>query len=65
VATIDPVSGEAIRLFHPRQDLWRDHFRYANGVIEPLTRIGSATVRILRMNTTERVAERVLIQNLR
>ena len=28
IAGRDPVTGEVVRLFHPRQDLWRDHFEW-------------------------------------
>jgi hypothetical protein len=58
VAAIDPMSGAAIRLCHPRRDRWTEHFRLTDGYIEPLTAIGVATVRLLRLNAVERVAER-------
>jgi hypothetical protein len=28
IATVDPVTGEAVRLFDPRQDSWGDHFEW-------------------------------------
>ena len=61
VASIDPVTGEAVRLFHPRRDRWADHFRMDSEVIEPLTESGRATVRLLRLNVAERVAERAIL----
>jgi len=64
IASINATTGEAISLFHPRRDLWTNHFRIAGGVIEPLTDAGIATVRLLRLNTTERVAERRLLETL-
>ncbi|HMC10107.1 MAG TPA: HNH endonuclease signature motif containing protein, partial [Pirellulaceae bacterium] len=30
-AAIDPLSGQAIRFFHPRVDHWMDHFRIDGG----------------------------------
>lgn len=57
LTSIDPETGEVIRLFHPRTDEWTDHF--ASGVLESrvgriqivgLTPIGRATVRLLDMN---------------
>jgi len=64
VASIDAKTGEAIRLFSPRRDRWTDHFRLNGEVIEPLTDVGVATVRFLRLNAPERIAERQLLQSL-
>jgi hypothetical protein len=48
---IDPASGDAIRLFHPRVEAWTEHFRAdASGEITGLTAIGRATVVALSMN---------------
>ena len=49
---IDPLTGEKIPLFHPRKQLWKDHFSWsADGTkVEGLTAIGSGTVIALRMN---------------
>jgi hypothetical protein len=48
----DEVTGKAIRLFHPRQDRWKDHFQIdkATGAIRGLTPVGRATVSRLQMN---------------
>ena len=61
VASINPMTGEAVPLFHPRRDRWADHFRLDADFIEPLTDAGSATVRLLRLNAAERLAERRLL----
>jgi len=61
VASIDPRSGEAVRLFHPRRDRWDDHFRFASETVEALSLEGLATVRLLRLNARERIAERSAI----
>jgi len=61
VASVDPDSGEPVRLFHPRRDNWSDHFRIESGFAEALTAPGRATVRLLRMNMRERIEERRLI----
>jgi len=58
VASIDPATGEAVGLFHPRKDRWTDHFRLDAGVVEPLTVLGKATAHLLRLNISERLAER-------
>ena len=48
---IDPTTGEAMQLFHPRFHPWSDHFgASASGEILGLTAIGRATVAALSMN---------------
>jgi hypothetical protein len=48
----DPITGEIVRLFHPRLDLWAQHFMVADDEhVIGLTPIGHATVELLRMNT--------------
>jgi HNH endonuclease len=61
LASIDPINGEIVRLYQPRQDFWRDYFRFEAGEIVPLTAIGRVTVGLLRMNRQERVEERRLL----
>ena len=58
IASIRPGTGELVRLFHPRQDRWTEHFRIAGPVIEPLTDIGVVTAHVLRLNLPARVIER-------
>ncbi|MEX2262291.1 MAG: HNH endonuclease signature motif containing protein [Bryobacteraceae bacterium] len=64
VASIDRTTGLAVRLFDPRRDRWADHFRLDAEFIGSHTQIGAATVRLLRLNAAERVAERRLLQSL-
>jgi hypothetical protein len=49
---IDPVSGELVPLYHPRQDEWNVHFTFSEdfGEVIGLTSIGRATVSRLEMN---------------
>lgn len=49
---IDPVTKQFVRLFHPRQQVWREHFQWD---IDPtkvigITPCGRATVLALRLN---------------
>jgi hypothetical protein len=64
IASIDSLTGELARLFNPRQDRWIDHFSLDGATIEPLSVIGSVTASLLRLNATERIAERLLLQEL-
>lgn len=64
VASINPGSGQVVRLFHPRHDQWADHFRIQAEVIEALTEVGMVTLQVLRLNAPERLAERRLLQTL-
>ena len=52
IAGIDPESGEEVRLFDPRYQVWREHFRWSSegDRIEGLTSAGRATVATLHLN---------------
>ncbi len=52
VAGYDPITGEMVRLFHPRKHQWREHFSWNDDftVIIGLTPIGRATVEELELN---------------
>ena len=62
VASIEPESGELVRLFNPRTDLGSEHFRLQGGRIEWRTPIGEATVRLLGFNLLERILEREVLR---
>lgn len=49
---LDPVTGELVPLFHPRNQAWRDHFawNFDFTLIVGLTPTGRATVETLRLN---------------
>jgi hypothetical protein len=57
---IDPVSGDAVSLFHPRNDLWNDHFFWSEDFTEisGKTATGRATLITLQLN-------REFLKNLR
>jgi hypothetical protein len=48
----DPLTGENAPLFHPRQDVWREHFIWTKQftIIQGLTPTGRPTVSELRLN---------------
>ena len=51
---LDPESGALVRLFHPRQDQWDEHFERNGVIIVGRTAIGRATVGLLKMNAADR-----------
>jgi hypothetical protein len=55
VATVIHESREIISLFHPRQQVWEDHFVIEDGVVVGRTPIGDATVRLLKMNDDDQL----------
>lgn len=50
----DPEPGLPARLFHPRHDVWDEHFRWSADLlrIEGISSTGRATVTRLQMNRT-------------
>ena len=44
------TDGTLVRLFHPRLDDWNEHFAVVGVVIQALTSIAEATVRLLKSN---------------
>ena len=48
----DPISGQFVPLFHPRGDLWNDHFAWSNDFlkINGISPTGRATIDALDMN---------------
>src|SRR5438094_9603478 len=57
---IDPETRTTVRLFHPRQSRWADHFRVeaSTASIVGLTAAGRVTVARLQMNSTAQLAAR-------
>lgn len=62
IAALDPETGEVVRLFHPRQERWADHFAWseAGDLIVGLTPTGRATVLALHLNRPTLVRARQL-----
>ena len=54
VASVDPKTKRVVRLFNPRTDKWRDHFRSENGRIIPMTDIARATAALLDFDDPDR-----------
>ncbi len=65
LAGIAPDTGELTRLFHPRRDVWDEHFRLdGSGRLLGLTPIGRTTACVLDMNAGVRVRIRREIMRL-
>jgi hypothetical protein len=62
IAAPDPITGEIVRLFDPRHQVWAEHFRWAEtgDRIIGLTAIGRATVVALNLNRPALVRARQL-----
>lgn len=58
LTTLDAGSGDLIRLFNPRLDVWEDHFVVEGTSIHGTTPTGRATVSLLKFNAPERLALR-------
>lgn len=58
LASVDPETDQVTRFFHPRRDVWAEHFRLEEARIEPLTAIGRATVQLLQLNRPQLLIER-------
>jgi hypothetical protein len=60
VAALDPLTGDATKLYDPRQQTWDDHFQVnTDATLSGLTPEGRATIRVLRINDDERVKQRL------
>ncbi len=61
VQSRDPASRSLVRLFHPRDDSWDEHFAVdpETGSVLGTTAIGRATTVQLRMNSAVQLAARI------
>ena len=55
LSSVDTVSKTIVQLFHPRFDVWDEHFVMDDGSIIGRTAKGRATARLLTMNAPRRV----------
>jgi hypothetical protein len=60
-ATLHPLTGEIVRLFHPRKQLWREHFAVVSAQIRGLTETGRLTAELFHFNDDDRLLERELL----
>jgi hypothetical protein len=61
IESLDALTRERVRLFHPRQDRWTDHFAVESTPpfhIHGQTAIGRATLEQLKINSLRQLAAR-------
>ncbi len=58
IAGIDPLNDAIVRLFHPRRDLWHEHFAWRGAWLSGRTPEARATITVLRINDSAAVAVR-------
>lgn len=62
LASIDIETNQLVRLFHPRTDSWDDHFQLErDGRISPQTDVGRVTEFLLKLNRSEHVEIRKIL----
>ncbi len=59
LTSFDPQTRQLSPLFNPRTQLWSEHFAYERERIIGLTPEGRTTVTLLRLNSEERLIERL------
>jgi len=63
LGSFDPQTGEFSFLFNPRTQQWSEHFIGQDLYINGLTNVGRTTVKLLQINTDERLVERQRLKN--
>lgn len=58
-----PDTGDIVRLFNPRQDIWEDHFMFKDAFIVGRSAIGLVTVQVLALNDRDQVEARQTLVN--
>lgn len=61
IAGVDPDTGQLTRLFHPRRDIWSEHFHWNGPTVCGLTAIGRVTLYVLDINDPVRIEHRRLL----
>lgn len=59
IASFDPLTRQLSPLFNPRTQIWTEHFAYERERIIGLTPEGRTTINLLRLNSEDRLSERL------
>lgn len=62
LGSFDPQTGVFAFLFNPRQQRWTEHFALTQGEVNGLSTEGRTTALLLKMNTRDRIQERLRYQ---
>ena len=60
----DPDSATLCELFHPRKQVWTEHFQFDGFRITGITPCGRTTVWVLNLNATDQLLQRALAAQL-
>ncbi|MBV9767241.1 MAG: HNH endonuclease [Acidobacteriaceae bacterium] len=55
IAGVDQVTGQVVRLFSPRTDVWDEHFQISGPFIKGRTAAGRVTVAVLALNDADQL----------
>lgn len=63
IAGIDPDGDPeiAVQLFHPRRQVWSEHFAWKGAVLTGLSPTGRVTLSVLRVNDSDAIEFRQLL----
>jgi hypothetical protein len=64
LGSFDPQTGLFAFFFNPRTQVWSEHFAISQDVVIGLTPIGRVTVKLLQVNTPDRIAERKQVREV-
>jgi hypothetical protein len=61
---VDPLTGGTCRLFHPRQEVWHDHFYWSKDELQIMgkTIVGRTTIELLQVNRKSNINLRKLLK---
>ena len=59
LTSFDPETNALTHLFDPRSSPWPEHFTFQAGLLLGMSAEGRTTLRLLQINTAERIAERL------
>jgi len=65
-SAFDPISKEEVPLFHPRTQIWHEHFGWGEDLttVIGLTPVGRATVLLLQINRAELLRMRQILKTV-
>lgn len=64
VLAFDNITKQDVRLYHPRQDNWHDHFQWNEDetIMIGTTPVGRATIDLLKINRHNNINQRALLR---